>query len=264
MSLAAIEAEAQAESLGDLRQHRRLVQAAAPPAGARHPGQAAQRDAVARPGEKVEEAQGRDHPGGQVAAPQPGPHRCAGRAALRHQQAAGRPRGPPDAAGRKPQRRARGFSAQLPGLRARSALAQPGLKALRQGLEEFRRPRQGPHQGAAHPHPYAGVRDRARDRRVPQDRAHGAEGRARSAPGQEGNGRSQPAPRHLDRQEIHQPRPAIPRSDPGRQHWPDEGGRQVRIPPRLQVLDLCDVVDSAKRSPARSPTRRAPSASRCT
>ena len=37
----------------------------------------------------------------------------------------------------------------------------------------------------------------------------------------------------------------IPRSHPGRQYRPDEGGRQVRIPPRLQVLDLCDLVDPA-------------------
>jgi RNA polymerase primary sigma factor len=43
-----------------------------------------------------------------------------------------------------------------------------------------------------------------------QDRAHGAEGRARSPPGQEGDGGGQPAPRHFHRQEIHQPRPAIP------------------------------------------------------
>ena len=69
------------------------------------------------------------------------------------------------------------------------------------------------------------VRDRPRDRRVPQDRAHGAEGRARSAPGEEGDGGGEPAARHLHRQEIHQPRPAIPGSDPGRQYRPDEGGR---------------------------------------
>ena len=86
-------------------------------------------------------------------------------------------------------------------------------------------------------------RDRARDRRIPQDRAHGAEGRARGAPGQEGDGGGEPAPRHLHRQEIHQPRPAVPRPDPGRQYRPDEGGRQIRIPPRLQVLDLRHLVD---------------------
>jgi RNA polymerase primary sigma factor len=112
-------------------------------------------------------------------------------------------------------------------------------------------------------YPRARVRDRARDRRVPQDRAHGAEGRARGAPGQEGNGGGKPAPRHLDRQEIHQPRPAVPRPHPGRQHRPDEGGRQVRLPPRLQVLDLRHLVDPAggqplaRRSVAHHPCARA-------
>ena len=37
---------------------------------------------------------------------------------------------------------------------------------------------------------------------------------------------------------------SLPRPDPGRQHRPDAGGGQVRVPPRLQVLDLRDVVDS--------------------
>src|SRR5258705_5764969 len=27
------------------------------------------------------------------------------------------------------------------------------------------------------------------------------------------------------------------------QYRADEGGRQIRVPPRLQILDLCDVVD---------------------
>ena len=67
--------------------------------------------------------------------------------------------------------------------------------------------------------------DRPRDRRIPQDRSRRAEGRARSPSGQEGNGRGEPASRHLDRQEIHQPRPAVPRFDSGRQYRPDEGGR---------------------------------------
>ncbi len=98
-------------------------------------------------------------------------------------------------------------------------------------------------QGHPHRDPVARAGDRPRDPGIPQARPDGAEGRARGAAGQEGNGRGQPAPRHLHRQEIHQPRPAVPRPDPGRQHRPDEGGRQVRIPPRLQVLDLCDLVD---------------------
>ena len=112
-------------------------------------------------------------------------------------------------------------------------------------LEGFRRHRQDPDQGDPRRDPVAGDRDRPRDPGIPQARADGAEGRARGAAGEEGDGRGEPAPRHLDRQEIHQPRPAVPRPDPGRQHRPDEGGRQVRVPPRLQVLDLRHLVDSA-------------------
>ena len=41
---------------------------------------------------------------------------------------------------------------------------------------------------------------------------------------QEGDDRGQSAPGDLDREEIHQSRPAIPGSDPGRQYRPDEGG----------------------------------------
>ena len=33
--------------------------------------------------------------------------------------------------------------------------------------------------------------------------------------------------------------------DPGRQHRPDEGGRQVRIPPAATSFDLCHLVDPA-------------------
>jgi RNA polymerase primary sigma factor len=45
--------------------------------------------------------------------------------------------------------------------------------------------------------------------------------------------RSQLASRGLDCKEVHQSRLAVPRPDSGRQHRTDEGGRQVRIPPRL-------------------------------
>jgi RNA polymerase primary sigma factor len=57
--------------------------------------------------------------------------------------------------------RPRRFSEELPGLGARSALAQPGLEALGQRLEEFRPPREGPHQGTAPRDPVAGGIDRA-------------------------------------------------------------------------------------------------------
>ena len=72
--------------------------------------------------------------------------------------------------------------------------------------------------------------------RDPRRRAHGGarEDRAR---------RGEPAPRRLDREEVHEPRPAVPGPDPGGQHRPHEGGRQVRVQARLQVLDVRDVVD---------------------
>ena len=50
---------------------------------------------------------------------------------------------------------------------------------------------------------------------------------------QEAADRGQPAPGGFDRQALHQSRPAVPGSDPGRQHRPDEGGGQVRLSPRL-------------------------------
>jgi RNA polymerase primary sigma factor len=74
---------------------------------------------------------------------------------------------------------------------------------------------------------------------------------------------SRPAPGRVDRQEIHEPRPPVPGPDSGRQHRPDEGGGQVRVSARLQVLDLCHLVDSTgdhpgdRRSGADDPDPRA-------
>src|SRR5258708_5340894 len=116
--------------------------AAAPPAGPGHPEQVAQRFALARAGAPLQEAQGRDHQRGEVAAAQSGAYRRAGRAALRHQQAPCRLRGPSDAARREPRGGTRGFSQELPGLRARSALAQPRCPAERKRLEKPRYQRQ--------------------------------------------------------------------------------------------------------------------------
>ena len=81
--------------------------------------------------------------------------------------------------------------------------------------------------------------------RVPPHCQHGPERRARGAHRQEGDGRGEPAPGDLDRQKVHEPRPSVSGSHPGRQHRPDEGGRQVRVPPRVQVFDLCHLVDQA-------------------
>ncbi len=175
-----------------------------------------------------------------------GAHRGAGRAALRHQQAAGAERRPAAAPGRKLRRRARGVPEGIPGLRARSELDEVDRATLpARGWKEFTK----------------NEKDTIRDIRdeiqnlatetaisIPEFRKivnQVQKGEREARDRQEGNGRGQPAPRHLHRQEIHQPRPAVPRSDPGRQYRPDEGGRQVRIPPRLQVLDLRHVVDPA-------------------
>ena len=100
-----------------------------------------------------------------------------------------------------------------------------GRLQARQEMGRLRR-RRGRH-GRAHPRRDQRHRDRHRHlaQRVPPDRQPGPEGGARGAHRQEGNGRGQPPPRHLHRQEIHQPRPAVPRPHPGREHRPDEGGR---------------------------------------
>ena len=63
--------------------------------------------------------------------------------------------------------------------------------------------------------------------------------------------RRQPAAGGLHRQEIPQPRPELPGPDPGGQRGPDAGGRQVRVPPRLQVLHLRHLVDPPGHHPRR-------------
>ena len=95
----------------------------------------------------------------------------------------------------------------------------------------------------------AGTRNR---RVVPGTQAHPA----RDHPGRHGCGagqaradRGQPPPGGFDRQEIHQPRTAVPRPDSGRQHRPDESRGQIRIPPWLQIFHVRHVVDSAGHHP---------------
>ena len=98
-------------------------------------------------------------------------------------------------------------------------------RSKKKGWADFIRDERGMVKELAPGDPESRRRDRPADLRVPPHRAHRAEGRARGAPGEEGDGRGQSAPGDLDRQEIHQSRPAIPRPDPGRQYRPDEGGR---------------------------------------
>ena len=85
-------------------------------------------------------------------------------------------------------------------------------------------------------------------RALPGAQAHPARdhpGRHGRRAGQARADRGQPAPGGFDREKVHQPRPAVPRPDSGRQHRPDESRGQIRIPPRLQVFHLRHVVDSA-------------------
>ena len=49
--------------------------------------------------------------------------------------------------------------------------------------------------------------------------------------------------------EIRRPRHAVSGSDPGRQHGSDQGGREIRLPQRVQIQHLCHLVDPASHLP---------------
>jgi len=67
---------------------------------------------------------------------------------------------------------------------------------------------------------------------------------------------------------LSRPGRSVSRPDPGRHAWAEPRGREVRLAPRLQVLDVCDVVDppvgaarrreSRAHDPRAGPCRRAP------
>ena len=57
------------------------------------------------------------------------------------------------------------------------------------------------------------------------------------------HGGGQPAPGRLDREGVPGPWSQLPRPDPGGVAGADPRGREVRLPPRLQVLDLRHLVD---------------------
>ena len=71
--------------------------------------------------------------------------------------------------------------------------------------------------------------------------------RARRPRCEAGDDPVQPPPGRLDREELPQPGAPLPRPDPGRHPRPHSRRREVRLAPRLQVLDLCDLVDPAGR-----------------
>ena len=69
--------------------------------------------------------------------------------------------------------------------------------------------------------------------------------RGRRRRGEEPDDQLEPPPRRLDREEVPGPRALAPRPDPGGCDRADPRSREVRLAARLQVLDLCDVVDPA-------------------
>ena len=69
------------------------------------------------------------------------------------------------------------------------------------------------------------------------------EDRGRRRRGEEPDDQLEPPPRRLDREEVPGSRPLAAGPDPGRRDRPDPRGREVRLAPRLQVLDVRDLVD---------------------
>ena len=59
----------------------------------------------------------------------------------------------------------------------------------------------------------------------------------------------QPAAGRGDRQTVPQPRHQFPRPDPRGKYGLVEGGGQIRVRPRIQILDLCHMVDSPGHQP---------------
>ena len=78
--------------------------------------------------------------------------------------------------------------------------------------------------------------------------------------GQERVREGEPAPGGLHRAPVQPRPPAAARPDPGGQHRPDEGGRALRLPPRVPLLDLRQLVDPARHQPGagRQGSRGAP------
>ena len=119
-----------------------------------------QRVALARAGAQVQGAEEGHRRRRQVAVAQPEPHRRAGRAALRHQQAADRPRRAADAPGGDASRQPRGLPQELPEFGARSEVASARDQADHARLEGVHRRGQEPDQGDPRRDPVARDRDR--------------------------------------------------------------------------------------------------------
>ena len=97
-----------------------------------------------------------------------------------------------------------------------------------------------PQRGGSLPAPHRRGGGRAREAR-----------RARRPAGQGHDDQLEPPARGVDREAVPGPRPLAARPDPGGRDRADPGRREVRLAPGLQVLDLCDVVDSPGRATRR-------------
>ena len=145
----------------------------------------------------------------------------AGRARARH----GADRRVLPRARRAPHRGRRGRAGRGGGRRRRSRRRPRCLDRFAPALPQGHR--QGP---AAHRRPGGRALEANRARRPPREAA---------------DGRGEPPPRRLDREELPQPGPALPRPDPGGDDRARPRGGEVRLPQGLQVLDVRDVVDPA-------------------
>ena len=126
-------------------------------------------------------------------------------------------------------------------------LRRPRRRGARGALRERRRRRDDdrlapavPQRGRPLPAAHGGGGGRARE-------AH----RARRQGGEGPDDQLEPPPRRVDREALPGARPVAARPDPGGDHRADPRGREVRLAPRLQVLDVRDVVDPAGRAARR-------------
>ena len=102
--------------------------------------------------------------------------------------------------------------------------------------------------GRTEPRLAAAVPARDRARAAADRRGGGRAGeadRARRHRGQAAHGRGEPAAGRVDREGLRGTRPDAAGPDPGGLARADQGGREVRLQARLQVLDLRDLVDPA-------------------
>src|SRR5215212_7252997 len=71
----------------------------------------------------------------------------------------------------------------------------------------------------------------------------GAEGRPQGGGRPAALHHGEPSPRRVRRPQVPGPGTSVAGPHPGGEHRPDARRRAVRLAPRLQVLDLCDMVD---------------------